>query len=268
MSLILRGCRTSFRSVFSALERYRLANEVESTYGLPSIEDLEKLKAESKRILTDPICDVSEGEARSFLLPAEPESGSLYERARWAISGRSEATNRLFRLTIERLENRRLQAALGIGHGFNQQLFWMMLHAWVLHKRMVVYEDGAQEEDYFEALFKVIDHWLLLKEIPRHRLTLEIANAQRHALGFCVGLDVAIEKPEILGVRVKETLKGAFFDQNPKNMEISQIDRLTKYLIRQASFALHIPRENFLQGQFVWIDFPIQPETVRKIYKN
>jgi hypothetical protein len=242
--------RTGVRHVFSLFEKYRMAGDIAASQALTD-EDVTRLAAESKRILADRICEVSESESRKFLLPGEPMDDSLVGRARWAVWGRGEGTQRLFRLSLERLENRRLQDTLGIAADFNSQLFWLFLHAWVLHGRMVAFDDGAQEEDYFEALFRVIDHWILAKDIPRHRLTLEIANAQKHALSFCIALDVACEKAEILPARIALAINSVF--------PSGHTELLTKYTLRQASLALHLSRAHFLQGQFLWADFPDRP---------
>ena len=248
--------RHGARSVISSIDKYKLASDVDTTFAALTDSENARLATLSKKLLSDPICEVSVAQSQAFLLPTVPFTDSFLDRIKWAYSGRSEGTNRLFKLTMERLENRKLQEALGVGSSFNQQMFWMMLHAWVFHKRMIAFDDGAQEEDYFEALFRVIDQWLLVKEIPRHRLTMEIANAQRHALGFCVALDVAIEKPDMLGGRVHETLWRSFHEGGiPK--EDKRLIGLTKYTIRQASYALNIPKDNFLQGKFIWIDFPV-----------
>ena len=239
--------RSRLRQVFSLFERYRLAGDIAQSQALTE-EDVSRLAVESKRILADRICELGESEARKFLLPAQPIDDSLLGRARWALQGRSQGTEKLFRLSLERLENRKLQDVLGVGPDFNSQLFWLFLHAWVLHGRMVVFEDGPQEEDYFEALFRIIDHWILAKEIPRHRLTLEIANAQKHALSFCIALDVACEKPEILPARISLALNNSF--------PTGHIELLTKYTLRQASLALHLSKSHFVQGEFLWADFP------------
>ena len=252
------------RGIFSVYDKYKLANDINAVANALTEEDISRMRRSSELILDDPICDISEADAQKFILPADSYSDSLWDRARWTFGGRSEGTNRLFRLTVERLENRRLQDVLGVGSGFNQQLFWMMLHAWVLHKRMVVFNDGAQEEDYFEALFRIIDHWMVAKEIPRHRLTVEIGNAQKHALGFCVAMDISIERPDILGGRIQETLWQAFFDGQVARDDW-RLNNLTKYTIRQAAFALHIPEKNFLQGQFLWADFPIRARPTAKL---
>ena len=239
-----------FRQVFSLFEKYRMAGDIAASQALTD-EDVSRLAVESKKILADRICDVTESESRKFLLPVAPLDDSLMGRARWAVWGRGEGTQRFFRLSLERLENRKLQDILGVSSDFNSQLFWLFLHAWVLHGRMVVFDDGAQEEDYFEALFRVIDHWILAKEIPRHRLTLEIANAQKHALSFCIALDVACERPDILPARIALAINSVFPN--------AHADLLTKYTLRQASLALHLSRDHFLQGQFLWADFPDRP---------
>jgi Ubiquinol-cytochrome C chaperone len=244
--------------VFNMIDKYKMANQIEQMNTL-SESDISRLRRISDIILSDKICDVSEYESKRFLLPCDPLDESLLGRAKWAIKGRTEGTNKLFKLTLERTENKQIQEAFGIGQTLNPQLFWMFLHAWVLHKRMVAFNDGAQEEDYFEALFRVIDHWMLQKEIPRHKLTLEIANAQKHALGFCVGMDVAIERPEILGGRVLEMLHATFFDPTKIEKDHPYVVNLTKYAIRQASYAIQIPKHNFLTGNFIWIDYT-EPE--------
>ena len=249
------------------MDRFKITNELSATYGILTDEDTERMRKLSTSLLSDPICNVSAAEAKSFLLEADDVDDESWQgRFSWAWSGRADGTNKLFQLTMERLENRKLQEALGVGAGFNHQLFWMFTHAWLLHKRMIVFDDRAQEEDYFNALFRVVDNWLIVKEIPRHRLSVEMQNAQRHALGFCVSLDVAIERPDILGGRILEALYNTFHEgQVPR--DDPQLVLLTKYVIRQAAFALVIPRPNFLQGKFIWADLPL-PQRFAQPKKN
>ena len=253
------------------MDRFKITNELSSTYGMLTDEDTERMRKLSANLLSDPICNISTVEAKSFVLEAEEfDEDSLQGRLMWAWSGRTDGTNKLFQLTMERLENRKLQEALGVGSGFNQQLFWMFTHAWLLHKRMIVFDDRAQEEDYFNALFRVVDNWLMVKEIPRHRLSVEMQNAQRHALGFCVSLDVAIEQPDILGGRILDAIYNTFHEgQVPRDNP--QLVLLTKYIIRQAAFALLIPRHNFLQGKFIWADMPLplrQAQPKKNVFKQ
>merc|ERR1719499_705416 len=161
-------------------------------------------------------------------------------------------------LIIERLDNEPLLAAFGIDAGFNMQVYFMILHAWLLHQRLVLEGTKAKalDEELFESCWSLVRNFMWLKKIPEYRFDAELRNVQEYMLGCCVALDKALERPDILPARLQQVLWANLYSGAVKK-DADALTRLTKYCLRQLGLILQLDAEHFLAGNFVWADFPI-----------
>ncbi|CAK0881328.1 unnamed protein product, partial [Prorocentrum cordatum] len=144
------------------------------------------------------------------------------------------------------------------------QVYFAIIHAWLLHQRLVLEGSKAKrlDEDLFESCWTLVRNWMWLKKIPEYRFDAELQNVQEYMLGFCVALDKALERPDILPGRLQQTLWANVYSGGVKR-DAAVLSRLTKYCLRQLGLMLHLEADRFLAGNFVWADFPLPDDPPR-----
>jgi len=232
-------------------------------------EDILHLRATSMAIMQDPICEVRPEEAQQYVVQ-HPDP--MAELPVWHLRKLAANVTQPFRnrklviaryndLIIERLDNEPLLGTFGIDTGFNMQTYFMILHAWLLHQRLVLEGTKAKklDEDLFEACWTLIRNWMVFKKIPEYRFDAELQNVQEYMLGCCVHMDKALEQPDILPARVQQVLWANIYSGSVKK-DAAALTRLTKYMLRQLGLMLQLEADCFLNGNFVWADFPLPDE--------
>jgi len=229
-------------------------------------EDILHLRAQSMTIMQDPVCELRPEEAQRYCIDHKDPIDELPVWHPKRISthvtqpfrGRKLAVARYTDLIIERLDNEPLLDAFDIDTGFNMQAYFMTIHAWLLHQRLVLEGSKAKklDEDLFESCWTLIRNWMVLKKVPEYRFDAELHNVQEYMLGCCVHLDKALERPDILPARVQQVLWANMYSGGIKK-DSQGLTRLTKYCLRQLGLMLQLDAERFLSGGFVWADFPI-----------
>lgn len=232
-------------------------------------EDILHLRATSMTIMQDPVCELRPQEASLYEVdrPDPVESLPVWHPRRVGSSlidpnrRRRLVVNRLTDLIIERLDNEPLCRTFDIDSGFNMQVYFMILHAWLLHQRLVLEGSRAKkiDEDLFESCWTLVRNWMWLRKIPEYRFDAELQNVQEYMLGCCVALDKALERPDILPARLQQTLWANIYSGGV-NKDAASLMRLTKYLLRQLGLMLQLDAEYFLAGNFAWADFPVLEE--------
>lgn len=233
-------------------------------------EDILHLRATSMRIMQDTICELEPGEMEKCLVHREKLSANM---AWWSIRRlhlhATDSFNRVSQvkvryndLLLDRLRDRRLLMAFNIKLDFNMQAYFLILHAWLLHQRLVL--EGAKakkiDDDLFESCWMHVRNWMFLKRVPEFRFDADLKNVQEYMLGCCVALDKALERPDILPARIQQVLWRNVYSATG-DRDATALMLLTKYVIRQLGLMLQLDAEHFLAGNFVWADFPI-PDSV------
>lgn len=223
----------------------------------------------SMTIMQDPVCELQPNEAQRYVVEhADPISELPVWHPRRISTHvtqpnrkRKLAVARFNDLIIERIDNDPLCRAFGIDSGFNMQVYFMILHAWLLHQRLVLEGSKAKrlDEDLFESCWTLVRNWMWLKKIPEYRFDAELQNVQEYMLGCCLALDKALERPDILPARVQQVLWSNIYSGAVKR-DTQSLTRLTKYILRQLGLMLQLEAEPFLTGSFVWADFPVPDE--------
>jgi len=229
-------------------------------------EDILHLRAASMTIMQDPVCELRPEEAQRYVVE-HPDP--LAELPVWhprristhvtqPFRSRQLAVARYTDLIVERLDNEPLLTAFGIDTGFNMQVYFMVLHAWLLHQRLVLEGSKAKalDKDLFESCWTLVRNFMWLKKIPEYRFDAELRNVQEYMLGCCVALDKALERPDILPARLQQVLWANVYSGAVKK-DAAALTRLTKYCLRQLGLMLQLDAERFLSGSFVWADFPV-----------
>lgn len=238
-------------------------------------EDILHLRAMSMTIMQDPICEIRPEEAERYLVDHEDPIGDLpaWHPTRMVhqvfdpFRSRKLTVVRYQKLILERLDNEPLLAAFGVDTGFNMQAYFMILHAWLLHQRLVLEGSKAKkiDEDLFEQCWNMTRSWLVLKRVPEYRFDAELQNVQEYMLGACIAMDKALERPDVLPARVQQCLWANMYSGSVKK-DHRGLMRLTKYMLRQLGLILQLDSDRFLSGQFIWADFPVS-DRVRKPLK-
>jgi len=238
-------------------------------------EDILHLRALSMTIMQDPICEIRPEEAQRYLVDVEDPIGDLpiWHPKRMVhqvfdpFRSRKLTVARYHKLILERLDNEPLLAAFGVDAGFNMQAYFMILHAWLLHQRLVLEGSKAKkiDEDLFEQCWNLSRSWLVLKRVPEYRFDAELQNVQEYMLGACIAMDKALERPDVLPARVQQCLWANMYSGSVKK-DHKGLTRLTKYMLRQLGLILQLDSDRFLTGQFIWADFPVS-DRVRKPLK-
>lgn len=229
-------------------------------------EDILHLRAQSMTIMQDPVCELRPDEVRRYIVE---RTDPITELPIWhprrlgthvtqPFRQQKLATSRLTDLMIERLDNEPLCRAFGIDAGFNMQVYFMIVHAWLLHQRLVLEGSRAKklDEDLFESCWTLVRNFMWLKKVPEYRFDAELQNAQEYLLGCCIAMDKALEKPDILPARLQQVLWANIYSGSVKK-DAAALTRLTKYILRQLGLMLQLDAEHFLAGNFVWADFPV-----------
>lgn len=227
-------------------------------------EDVSHLQVRSTDIMEDQICEIAEEEVSNYLLPIEknPWDGVI-TRLAWDIRekyrGRFNASLELVDLVLERLDNQPLKDIFQIDEGFNQHCYFLFLHAWLIHRRLLIEGKSARDldEKFMDHCWTVVLQWMLVKKIPEYRFVSELQHVQGYMVGFCVALDMAVERADILPARMQYVLWANVHSGSLAN-DHECVTLLTKYVIRQLSYLLMVPTENVLNGKFVWADMPVE----------
>ena len=227
-----------------------------------SPEEETHLKLVSNRILSDPSCDISDSDASLFLYP----KSTLFREAKyfplvvdtisWSLYRRHVATSRLSDLTKERMKNAELQELFGLNvANFNHRVYWLTIHSWILHQRFLLDKLNKLESDYVDRIWLLPYEWMLEKGVARHRLQVELEHAHRYSLKFSVELDQALGQPDMLPGLICEVLWRTIFSEERaiKSASDTKVILLAKYIIRTLNFVLNsVPKDNFMQGGFIW----------------
>jgi hypothetical protein len=244
-------------------------------------DEEKKMRAKSAALMEDPIIEVSKEEVDQYnipMLPSPPLPSSLAQVPDYALTRagslwsmvpyvwQCDCAERLFDLIVERLDNEPLMSAFHVEHGFNMQCYFMMLHVWVLHKRLITEGRAGKfiDKKMFELCWHLVQQWMLLKKIPEFRWNQELKNVQQHMLGMCVALDRALERPDILPARIQRVLANNLYS-GEVNPDAECVTLLTKYTLRQLQHVLQVDQKHFLSGTFVWTDFPITHEQLELV---
>lgn len=229
-------------------------------------EDILHLRAASMTIMQDPVCELRPEETRRYVIEhADPISElplwhpkRISTQVTQPFRARKLTSARFNDLIIERLDNEPLLNVFGIDNGFNMQVYFMIIHAWLLHQRLVL--EGAKakklDEDLFEGCWTLVRNWMWLKKTPEYRFDAELQNVQEYMLGCCIALDKALERPDILPARIQQVLWANMYSGGVSK-DFTGLTRVTKYCLRQLGLMLQLDTEVFLSGSFVWADFPI-----------
>mmetsp|Transcript_107932 Transcript_107932/g.302308 ORF Transcript_107932/g.302308 Transcript_107932/m.302308 type:complete len:307 (+) Transcript_107932:65-985(+) len=237
-------------------------------------EDILQLRAQSMTIMQDPVCELRPEEAQRYTVDhADP----LMELPAWhpkrvatqvtqPFRGRKLAVARYTDLIVERLDNEPLLSAFAIDAGFNMQVYFMILHAWLLHQRLVLEGSKAKalDKELFESCWTLVRNFMWLKKVPEYRFDAELRNVQEYMLGCCVHLDKALERPDILPARLQQVLWANVYSGSVKR-DAAALTRLTKYCLRQLGLMLQLDEERFLSGSFVWADFPMPDDPPKRL---
>lgn len=229
-------------------------------------EDILHLRALSMTIMQDPVCELRPDEAQKYIVDhIDPVSElPLWHPRRIGTAvgqpfrKRKLAAARYTDLIIERLDNEPLLLAFDIDNGFNMQVYFMIIHAWLLHQRLVLEGSKAKrlDEELFEGCWTLVRNWMWLKKTPEYRFDAELQNVQEYMLGCCIALDKALERPDILPARLQQVLWANIYSGGVKKDSVG-LTRLTKYCLRQLGLMLQLDAERFLSGSFVWASFPV-----------
>lgn len=220
-------------------------------------EDLVHLQRMSLRMMEDPICEFPKEKVDAYVVRDKIRWPPLYERIWCAMGSRTEAAGNLQELLEDRLDNLELQEDFAITQSFNHRVYFMMIHQWLFHQRLVLEGKAAQrlEAEIFEIGWTFVKDLLLEKKIPEYRFNAELKNVQEYMLGCCVALDKALERPDILPARLQQVLWANVYSGDiPKDSEF--VTHLAKYVLMQLSFLLQLERDVVLTGAFRWADFP------------
>jgi len=237
-------------------------------------EDILHLRATSMTIMQDPVCELRPEEAQRYLVS---HTDPIAELPLWhpkrigthvtqPFRQRKLAAARFIDLIVERLDNEPLCNAFDIDTGFNMQVYFMIIHAWLLHQRLVLEGSKAKrlDEDLFEGCWSMVRNWLWLKKIPEYRFDAELQHVQEYMLGCCLALDKALERPDILPARLQQVLWANMYSGGIRK-DAKGLTRLTKYCLRQLGLMLQLEAESFLNGGFVWADFPMPDEKPKRL---
>lgn len=235
-------------------------------------EDILHLRADSMAIMQDPVCEITPQEVLQYI---QRDSDPISELPVWhprristqisqPFRSRQLASKRLANLITDRLHNEQLCRTLDIDSSFNMQVYFIILHAWLLHQRLVL--EGAKakklDEDLFESCWTLVRNWMWLKKVPEYRFDAELQNVQEYMLGCCVALDKALERPDILPARLQQVLWANVYSGAVKR-DHAALRRLTKYVLRQLGLVLQLEGEVLMGGHFTWADYPLLPEPAR-----
>nr|ABI14207.1 ubiquinol-cytochrome c chaperone [Pfiesteria piscicida] len=237
-------------------------------------EDILHLRAQSMTIMQDPVCELRPEEAQRYVVEHRDPVAELplwhprriSTHVTQPFRSRKLAVSRYTDLIVDRLDNEPLLSAFGIDNGFNMQVYFTMLHAWLLHQRLVLEGSKAKklDKELFESCWTLVRNFMWLKKIPEYRFDAELGNVQEYMLGCCVALDKALERPDILPARLQQELWANVYSGGVQK-DAAALTRLTKYVLRQLGLMLQLDADHFLAGSFVWADFPVPDDPPKRL---
>jgi len=224
-------------------------------------EDLVHLQRMSLRIMEDPICEFPKERLEQYVNRQKIRYPHIIERVWCSLGTQTQAATNLQEILHDRIDNKELQQDFAITESFNHQIYFMMIHLWLFHQRLILEGKDAQklEAEIFELGWTHVKELLLRKKVPEYRFNAELKNVQEYMLGCCVALDKALERPDILPARLQQVLWSNVYNGDvPKDADF--VEHLGKYVLMQLSFLLQLERDVVLTGAFKWADFPRKPQ--------
>lgn len=222
-------------------------------------EDLTELREFSLSIMSDPLTQVSQEETSRYLTTMPRTDLTMVQKFWRFLIGYNNPDSEVLAykfmcMICERLENRDLVDAFGIDDGFNMRAYFAALHAWLLHKRLILEPMLGMlvDQELFPQLFDFMEHWMVLKETPAQRFQAELKRVRTYLMAMMVCLDDALGRTDILPARIHEALFMHIYSTEGFLSDDPRITLLTKYVMRQLVHLLQMDREHFLNAEFVW----------------
>jgi len=241
-----------------------------------SPEDIGELQAQSARILEDPICDVEVAKVPNFIVAREGpawDQRSVVDKAVWLVTERfsekRDTVNRLTDLVLDRLQDEELRLLFRLDQGFNHTMYFMTIHAWLLHRRLILEgKEGYRiDDDLFESCWACTKQWMQVKKVKEFRFSAELRNTQEYMFTLMLSLDDTLDRADILAARMQLVLWANVYSGEPSR-NAHFIVLLTKYILRQLSMILQLPAESVMEGRFKWADFQVTAVSKEKLEKR
>ncbi|KFH01059.1 hypothetical protein TGVAND_215920 [Toxoplasma gondii VAND] len=149
-----------------------------------------------------------------------------------------------------------LKTYFGIEEGsLSARLYFLVLHVWLLHRRLVALQEELTREALWEAVDDLYRAILSEEKVSEMRLSAYVREMQQTALGFCLLLDEAFDQPHFAGEAAHRIWYMVFEAKEECRFAPHVLD-LTAYLLRTSQFVASIPTERLLRGSFSWPRWP------------
>ncbi|PFH34928.1 hypothetical protein BESB_069610 [Besnoitia besnoiti] len=135
------------------------------------------------------------------------------------------------------------------------QLYFLVLHVWLLHRRLVALQDELTRDSLWEAVDDVYRAILCEEKVSEMRISSYVREMQRTALGFCLALDEAFDEACFAGEAAHRIWYVVYGADDASRYAPHVLD-LTAYLLRTSQFVADIPVDLLYRGSFSWPRWP------------
>ncbi|CBZ55596.1 conserved hypothetical protein [Neospora caninum Liverpool] len=135
------------------------------------------------------------------------------------------------------------------------RLYFLVLHVWLLHRRLVALQEELTRDALWEAVDDLYRAILSEAHVSEMRLSAYVREMQQTALGFCLLLDEAFDRPLFAGETALRIWFMVFKAKEERRFSPHVLD-LTAYLLRTSKFVAEIPTDLLLRGSFSWPRWP------------
>ncbi|PHJ19776.1 ubiquinol-cytochrome c family chaperone [Cystoisospora suis] len=114
---------------------------------------------------------------------------------------------------------------------FCGHIYFLLLHVWLVHRRLVAIGDEMTRASLWEALEEFFKAVLSEEKVSEMRISAYVREMQNTALGFCLSLDEAFDGQNFAG-EAAHRIWFVIFRANKELQYSSEVLNLTAYLVR------------------------------------
>lgn len=211
------------------------------------------------RVLADARLMITPEEvARCIITPTMQRRASTAAHRAWAVIRRafvhrtSDYAGQMFLRVLRQAEDPRLLQAFGIpADDFNARGHFLLLHVWVVHRKLMALGEVGFDTVFWEDLWRYFER-VMRKEGYKGKTTKSLAEIKRHTFGLCVMMDEGLEESNDFFGRLHYILWSQTWRNDESKYDTPEAHDLTVYAARMLSFADMLDHQSFMEARFHW----------------
>ncbi|CEM02380.1 unnamed protein product [Vitrella brassicaformis CCMP3155] len=241
--------------------------EAEGIRLILSEEDIEEFRRDHERLVADPRWQITEAEVEACIKRRGLKLDTIGRKIGFSIyrcmlfPGSFSFTFHWLVAMMDQIARAELRDRFNIvswGDSFAMNIYWYMIHAYALNRRLKVECEDSLHLRFWEDVWKFCKYKLLnesARELLFNQATQEMKN---YVLGMCVALDGCWDENDRVFGQMRYVLwMNLYSGQIDRRSEV--LHEVTVYLMRLMQFVRLMEKDTFYRGIFALPDMPDLP---------